>query len=226
MAAPVAAKIQLPSDAGNSGPKVRTQTRVVGSDTVHEHYFVEARQARVVSIYRLAQVQATVAAAAQNGTTAGYLFAHVPAAATTRATRIRRLSFTSQHSTALATPTAPRLLARRFTSAGALSSGLLTPTKVTTSHDTPVCLFSAVNTGTTVVHVGDGFASGAIAGALTAVGAYEPCFKDMIDPASDEDEWIVLAAGEGFVVYQDVAGTAADTRKVNLQLLADDIDIS
>lgn len=227
MAAPVADKIILPLDTGNTGKKVRTQTEVIGPDTVHSHFFVQQRQAKITSIYRLALVQATVAAAAQNGTTAGFLFAHMPSAVTTRAMRLRRLSVTSQHSTALATPTAPRLLLRRLTSSGALSSGLLAPNvNDALIHATPSGLFSLVNTGLTVAHVGIGFASAGLAGALTAVGAYEPCYKDLIDPASEEDEWPVFRPGEGFVVYQDTAGTASDTRKFNLQLLCDEIDIS
>lgn len=225
MAAPVADKILLPDDTGNLGKKVRTQTRVVGSDTVHEHFFVPLRQARIISVYRLALVQATILASAQNGTTAGMLFGHMPSAVSGKAMRLRRLSITTQHSTALATPTAPRLLVRRYTSSGALSSGLLAPNiNDSVVHVTPACLFSLVNTGTTVVHVGIGFGTAAVAGALTAVGAYEPCFKDIIDPASDEDDWPVFRPGEGFVVYQDVAGTASDTRKFNLQFLADEID--
>lgn len=227
MAAPVPGFIQLPDDGGNTGNKVRTQVRVIGANTVDEHFFIQAREARIVSIYRLALAQATVLASAQNGTTAGFLFAHMPSAATTRAMRLRRLSFTSQHSTALATPTAPRLLIRRYTSSGALSAGLIAPNiNDSAAHSVPSCLYSAANTGTTVVHVGIGFGSGAIAGALTAVGAYEPCFKDIIDPAADEDDWPVFRPGEGFVVYQDTAGTASDTRKFNLQLLADEIDIA
>lgn len=54
--------------------------------------------------------------------------------------------------------------------------------------------------------------------------AYEPCFKDIIDPAADEDDWPIFKPGEGFVVYQDTAGTTSDTRKINIQLLADEID--
>ena len=227
MAAPVANKIILPLDTGNAGKNVRTQTRVVGADTVHEHFFINQRQAAVTSIYRLALVQNTVLASAQNGTTAGMLFGHMPSAATTRAMRLRRLTVTSQHSTALATPTAPRLLVRRYTSAGALSGALLAPNLNDSAvHAAPSCLFSLANTGTTVVHVGIGFSAAALAGALTAVGAYEPCYKDFIDPASDEDEWPVFRPGEGFVVYQDTAGTTSDTRKFNLQFLCDEIDIS
>lgn len=225
MAAPIADKILLPSDVGNTGKKVRTQTRVIGADTVHEHFFVQERQAKILSIYRLALVQATVAAAAQNGTTAGVLFGHMPSAVSGKAMRLRRLSVTSQHSTALATPTAPRLLVRRYTSAGGLSGTLLAPNiNNSVVHIAPACLFSLANTGTTVVHVGIGFAAAALAGALTAVGAYEPCYKDLIDPASEEDEWPTFFPGEGFVVFQDTAGTASDTRKFNIQMLCDEID--
>jgi hypothetical protein len=225
MAAPVAGIITLPDDSGNAGKKVRTQTRVVGSDTVHEHYWVPTRQAKVLSIYRLALVQATVLASAQNGTTAGMLFGHMPSSVTGKAMRLRRLSVTSQHSTALATPTAPRLLVRRYTSSGGLSGTLIAPNlNDSTNHAAPACLYSLANTGTTVVHVSIGFGAAALAGALTAVGAYEPCFKDLIDPAADEDDWPIFYPGEGFVVYQDVAGTTSDTRKFNLQFLADEID--
>ena len=227
MAAPVDAIITLPTDAGNVGPKVRTQTEVVGANTVHTHYFIQQRQAKILSIYRLALVQSTVLASAQNGTTAGMLFGHMPSAVTGKAMRLRRMAITSHHSTALATPTAPRLLLRRFTSSGALNTSLLAPNlNDSAEHATPAALYSLVNTGVTVVHVGIGFASTALAGALTAVGAYEPCYKDMIDPASEEDEWPVFRPGEGFVLYQDTAGTASDTRKFNVQVLCDEIDLA
>jgi hypothetical protein len=224
MAAPVAAIIQLPDDAGNAGKKIRTQSRVVGANTVHEHFFIEGRACQVLSVYRLAVTQQTVLAAAQNGTTAGFLFGHMPSTAGAKSLRIRRASFTSQHSTALATPTAPRLVIRRYTSAGGLSGAALAPAKVKTSWANPAAIFSLVNTGNTVVHVGDPFGAAALAGALTAVGAYEPCYKDLVDPAADEDEWMEFAAGEGFVVYQDTAGTTSDTRKFSLQFLFDEID--
>lgn len=225
MAAPVANKILLPDDTGNTGKKLRTQTRVVGSDTVHEYFLVPVRSAAVLGVYRFAQDQGTVLAAAQNGTTAGMLFGHVPSTVSGKAARLRRMSLTSQHSTALATPTAPRLRVVRYTSSGALSSGLLTPAKNDSNYGSAAFLLSAVNTGNTVVHVA-AFGAAGLAGALTAVGAYEPCYKDIIDPAADEDDWPVFRPGEGFVVYQDTAGTASDTRKFNLQLCWDEIDIA
>lgn len=227
MAAPVASKIILPLDSGNTGKLVRTQTRVVGADTVHEHFFVQAREAKVLSVYRLALVQNTVLAAAQNGTTAGMLFGHMGSAVSGKAMRLRRLVVSSQHSSALATPTAPRLLVRRFTSSGALSSGLLAPNvNDSVVHLTPAALFSLANTGTTVVHVGIGFGAAALTGAITAVGAYGADAYDMLDGSTEEDFWPVFRPGEGFVIYQDTAGTASDTRKFNIQLVADEIDIA
>ena len=111
----------------------------------------------------------------------------------------------------------------RFTSAGALSSGLLTPQRNDSAKAAPALLLSAANTGTTVVQVA-AFGSSALVGALTAVGAYEPCFKDLVDPAADEDAWPIFYPGEGFVVYQDTAGTASDTRKFNILMAWDEID--
>jgi len=227
MAGPVAATVVLPDDSGNAGKKIRTQTQVVGANTVHTHFFIQQRIATITSIYRLALVQNTVLASAQNGTTAGMLFAHMPSTATTRAMRLRQLSISSQHSTALATPTAPRLLMRRYTSSGGLSGALIAPNINDSGvHAVPSALYSLANTGTTVVHVGIGFAAAGVVGAVTAVGAYSPVNIDFIDPNDDEDEWPVFRPGEGFVVYQDVAGTTSDTRKFNMQLLADEIDIS
>lgn len=225
MSVPVDSSIRLPDDSGNGGKYVRTQSRVVGGTTVHEHYYVQSRRASVLGVHRLAVAQQTVLAAAQNGTTAGFLFGHMGSAVSGKAFRIRRLSVTSQHSTALATPTAPRLLVRRYTSAGALSGAALAPTKNDSTHTSAASIFSLASTGNTVVHVGDGFGAAGLAGALTAVGAYEPCFKDIVDPAADEDDWPVFRPGEGFVVYQDTAGTASDTRKFNLVLLFDEIEI-
>src|SRR5688572_12223320 len=151
MAAPVASTIRLPDDSGNSGKHVRTQTRVVGATTVHEHFFIQARQAKVINVYRFALDQQTVAAAAQNGTTAGFLFHHLGSAVSGKAMRLRRLTVTSQHSTALATPTAPRLRVVRYTSAGALSGAAVSPQRNDSALAAAASILSLVNTGNTVV---------------------------------------------------------------------------
>lgn len=224
MTAPVAAYIQLPDDSGNSGKKVQTQSETVGGNVVHAHYQVLRRQARLLGVYRYAMVQQTVLAAAQNGTTSGYLWFVNPVANTTKNVRLRRMWGTSQHSTALATPTAPRLLASRFTFTGVGSGSALTPDKVASAYAAASALLQAASTGWTPT-LGAQIASASLCGALTAVGAWAPADFRLFD-AQDEDEYETLAAGEGVIVWQDTAGTASDTRKFNLNLLWDEIDIS
>lgn len=223
MAGPVASKVVLPDDSGNAGKKIRTQTRVVGADTVHEHFFIQARQAQVLGVYRLGMAQVTALASAQTGTSSGFLWFHVPTATVNKKVRIRRLSVTSQLSTVLATPTAPRLTATRFTFTGTASGASLTPVKIDSTAGSSVADLRTAVTGLTVTLVGS-FGTAPFPGAQTAVGAYAPAEYNIVDPASEEDDWPILAPGEGIVIYQDTAGTASDTRVANITLLWDDVD--
>jgi hypothetical protein len=224
MAAPVASDVRLPDDSGNTGKRVRTQTRTVGGNTVHEHYFVQNRQAEILGIYRLAMPQQTVQAAAQNGTSTGFLWANVPAATSNKWSRIRRITMDSQHSTALATPTAPRIVATRFSFTGTPSGASLTAAKVNESFPTTILDLRTAVTGMTVT-LSTPLGSAGLCGAVTAVGAYSPANNDIIKP-DDEDEWPIVKPGNGVVLYQDTAGTASDTRKFNPTLVWDDIDVA
>lgn len=226
MAGPVAAEIRLPDDSGNTGKRVRTQTRDVGSGVLrHEHAFYEIRQAEILGVYRAALAQQTVAAAAQNGTSSGFLWAHVPSAVSNKWARIRRLYFSSQHSTALATPTAPRIVVTRFTFTGTASGAAVTASKVRSDYPSPILDLRTAVTGLTPSLVAATAAAG-LAGALTAINAYHPIDINVIDPGESEDEWLVIKPGEGFVLYQDTAGTTSDTRKFNPVLIWDEIDVA
>jgi hypothetical protein len=220
---PLASYVQLPADTGNLGKKVRTLTRQVGGDTVHEHYFVGGRRAEVLGVYRAALAQQTVLQAAQNGTTTGFLWLHVPAGVSGKRVRIRAIRVDSQHSTALATPTAPRLSIQRFTFTGTASWATVTPGKNDSDYPAPVLDLRTASTGLSVV-LGASMAVVGICGALTAVGAWAPNKIEVVD-VDDEDEWIVLSPGEGLVVYQETGGTASDTRKVNISLVWDEVDV-
>lgn len=224
MAGPIAAIVQLPDDAGNVGKKMRTQSRVVGSNTVHEHFFIEARLREILGVYRAALAQQTVAAAAQNGTSTGFLWAHVPTAVTNKWVRLRRMYVTSQHSTVLATPTAPRLAVSRMTFTGTASGAAVVAAKNDSAAPTPVFDLRTVVTGLTPSLVALLGAIG-LTGALTAVGAYAPALIDCVD-TDGEDQWTIFKPGEGLVLWQDTAGTAADTRKFNPVLVWDEVDLS
>lgn len=224
MTAPAAGFIHLPDDSGNSGKKVQTQSETVGSDVVHAHYQVLRKQAKLVGVYRYGITQATVLLAVQNGTSTGFLFLVNPVGNSTRNIRVRRIWGTSQHSSAIVAPTAPRLLASRFTFTGVGSGTALTPDKVASAYGATSALLQAAGTGWTVALVAQ-IAAVALVGSLTGVGAYAPADVSLLD-ARDEDEYEVLAAGEGLVVWQDVAGTSSDTRKINLNAIWDEIDVS
>jgi hypothetical protein len=225
MAAPVAADVRLPDDSGNTGKRVRTQSRVVGANTVHEHFFIASKQAEVLGVYRLAMPQQTALAAAQNGTSTGFLWANVPAAVSNKWTRIRRATVDSQHSTVLATPTAPRLVLTRFSFTGTPSGASLTAAKVNESMPATILDLRTAVTGMTVT-LSTPLGSAGLCGSMTAVGAYAPSVNDIIKPENSEDEWPVVKPGNGFVLYQDTAGTTSDTRKFNPTIVWDDIDVA
>ena len=65
MAAPIAAFAQLPTDSGNTGKKMRTQTRVIGADTVHEHFFIESSTRDMLGSYVAHSGVFTIQATAQ-----------------------------------------------------------------------------------------------------------------------------------------------------------------
>lgn len=223
MASPIADKITLPLDSGNTGKKVRTQTRVVGADTVHEHFFILEWKAKVLGTYRLGLAQQTVLASAQNGTSTGFLWIHMPTAISGKSARLRRLRIDSQHSTALATPTAPRITAVQFTFTGTASGAQVAAIENDRLGPAAVLDLRTAVTGLTPSLIG-ALSTAGLSGAVTAVGAYPVVAIDMIDLVTPEDSWPVIAPGEGVVIYQDVAGTASDTRKFNLSMLWDEVD--
>lgn len=225
MAAPVAADVRLPDDSGNTGKRVRTQSRLVGGNTVHEHFFIKGRRAEVLGVYRKAMDQQTIAAAAQNGTSTGFLWAHVPNAVSNKWVRIRRIYLSAQHSTVLATPTAPRIVVSLATFTGTASGAQITPGKAQSDFPTSIFDLRTAVTGLTIT-MGQKIAASAVVGALTAVGAYGPAVdSNLLDP-EEEDGFIVIKPGEALVLWQDTAGTTSDTRKFNPVLVWDEIDVA
>jgi|SRR6185295_2870995 len=222
MAGPIANKIILPDDTGNTGKKVRTQTRVVGADTVHEHFFVDVRMAQILGVYRYASPGIAVAAAAQNGTSTGALWAHVPTAISNKKARIRRASIESRHVAAFAATAMARIAASRMTFTGTASGAAGVAAKMDASYPTPILDLRTAVTGLTPTLIALLGTAGLI-GSLTAVGAVAPV-DAIIMEGQAEDEFIVLAPGEGIVIWQDAAGTTSDSRLYDLTVVWDEID--
>src|SRR6266487_321751 len=191
MAGPVASYIQLPDDSGNSGKKVRSQTKVISGSTVHEHFFTPVRAGVLLGVYRLGMAQQTIVQTAHDGTSTAFLWFHMPTAITNKKARIRGIWFDTQlSSVAAAMVTAPRVSASRFTFTGTASGGSVTPVKVDTSWATSVSDLRTAVTGLTVALVGVMGTAG-VAGSLTAVGAYAPARCNVFGPTDQEDEWPV-----------------------------------
>lgn len=211
MAAPVASKIILPNDSGNLGKNVRTQTRVVGPDTVHEHFFVPVSERSYLGKYSCASGVLTVPAGVHNGTTTGFIWLYNPVGSAIKMA-IRKVVAVSQF-TALAVDLLPGELSYNlFTFTGVGSAGLLTPAKrksgdapavgnMRTASTSLACSLGAkINSG--MYQTMDLVTGGA--------GHWIPHTDSWI--IDTEDDETILAAGEGIVMWHSVAVTTANRR--------------
>lgn len=214
MAAPVESKITLPLDTGNTGKNVRSQTRVVGADTVHEHFFIPVSQYSKTGFYRAHSGILTIPTAAHNGTTTGHLFFFNPVGNTVKA-RLRRLRETGQVVSGAIDLTSPRQLFNLFTFTGTPSGATITPAKRDSTDAAATCTLRTAMTGATVTlgavirHTGiPGIVS--TASSATIQTMLPPSIYPPWDP--DEEECIVLRAGEGVVLWSADASTTANRR--------------
>lgn len=214
MAAPVAAFAQLPSDSGNTGKKMRTQTRTVGADTVHEHFFVPSSTRDSLGKYIAHSGILVVQAAAHTFGTSGFLWFFNPIGNSAKVA-ITAIELISQMGSALAAPTSPRLLWSTFTYTGTPSGATLTPGKLDSTMAAPTASLRTALTGMTLTKVADLLCSLPTASA-TAVG-YAPPQIDEFAPAQESDQ-IILRPGEGICLWQADAGTTSDTRRVAVTL--------
>lgn len=218
MAAPLASFVQLPLDTGNTGKKIRTQTRVVGADTVHEHFFIPISFRKIDGIYSFAATApAAVQASADNGTSTGRFWLEMPAGATKRG-RLRdfKLTFDWGVVPAADVPTLPRIALTRFTFTGTASGAAITPAKRHPSDAANVANVRTAVTGMTVtVGAVSWTALAPFIDFATAVGINsQPRFTDYYDP-DHEDAYMDFGPGEGLLLYQPDAGTASDLRRFN-----------
>lgn len=122
---------------------------------------------------------------------------------------LRRIEFMSQLGSALLTPTSPRVQVERFTFTGTASGAIIPSAKSVTAQANPVASVRSANTGLAPTAGAPVYAflpiACATAAAFTApgVGDWNP----------DNDGMVVLTGGEGLILRQPDAGTAADTRR-------------
>lgn len=214
MAAPVADKIILPLDTGNTGKKVRTQSRVIGADTVHEHFFIPTSKRNLLGSYKGNAGVLTVPAAVHNGTTTGFWWLINPVGSA-RLTALRRI-YTLLNFTALAVDLlVGELRLTRITFTGTGSAGLVTPAKRDSTDATNVGELRTASTGLSVSLVATIYSQMYPTMDLATGGAgHWPAQMDWWDQ-NEEDEQVVLRAGEGVVCWHAAAVTAGNRRLIN-----------
>lgn len=223
MAAPVAGKILLPSDTGNTGKNVRTQTRVVGADTVHEHFFVPASERSKLGRFAGHSGNLTVQAAAQTGAATGFLWLINPVGSSVKL-GVRKVNVQANLATLLSTPTVPRLLMSLVTFTGVASGATISPAKYDSTGVAPVGSLRTAATGLTIT------VGAAIRSALapfsggTAGWTFLQSLDEDWEFMAGDDGSLVLRAGEGIAFWQPDAGTAADTRRWLIDLIWEEFE--
>lgn len=228
MTAPVASKIILPDDSSNTGKKVRTQTRVVGSDTVHEHFVIPISAQKINGLYHFCFTLYTVTASAQNGTSAAIGWLQVPSTATVAARlRFVQVAHTNTTATAIDHTSAPRIAVQRMTHTDGWSGATLNVARRATTDASNQANIRTAATGTTVTLAATQLVwASLVPGAdITTSGVLNIQFGEEWRPVF-EDEYVWIRPGEGVVIYQIDAGTTSDQRKSLVKGCWDEVDIS
>lgn len=210
MAVPVADKIILPLDTGNTGKKKRTQTRTVGADSVHEDMVIVIDGRSVTGAYKANSATITIPSAAQNGTTTGLLWAYNPVASTIKM-QISQIHVLNQFVALAVDLLAGELRCSRFTFTGVNSGAQVTPCKINNAVANQGQVATAFATAVpTLGATLDASFLQTMGLATGGAGAWKPG-EDKFD-ASGEHEEVLLLAGEGLVFWNASAVTTANRR--------------
>ena len=224
MAAPVASYVQLPSDASNSGKKNRTQTRAVGSDTVHEHFVVPSPGYTRTGRHAYQSSLHVLSTAATNST---HLVLAMTTAATHRAV-LRSIDISWGITGTIAATTAnPTLVIQKATYGTAFTAStngqvINFQSSSTTSQLNAYLGSSGATVGTPVP-----FASFAFPALLTTVGTYGGVAN--LWRAGDQYDLgtgLEMKAGDLIQVLQPATGSNAEQRTFTIRFEFDQVDVT
>lgn len=226
MAKPQDAFVQLPDDSTNIGDKMRTQTKVVGGQIVAEHFYVPSPGLTIPGSYNYQSGNKAVQAAAQDGTTTGFVWLQNPTGSTITAL-IREIMATLSANAATAAPSAPILTYQKFTFTGIASGAQEIAEPAQTAMTVNQMLIRTAITGMTPT-LRNNVGRIVVPAILTAVGVYGGQYVVM---PRNPMAWqrgmdLEIAPGEGLVIYQVGVGTASDPRTFSTSVKWDEIDLS
>jgi hypothetical protein len=212
MAAKTDQVIILPTDTGNTGKKIRTKESVVGANTVEEYFFIPSTERDLVGQHKFVVPAQAIPAAVHTGTTTGFLFLINPLTSTVKIA-IDRMTFKHNFSTTLAVDLiAPLINVNRITFTGTLSATTTTPARRKTADAAAQGLIATASTGLTVTLGAAVFGFvGNTMDLVTGGGGHWSAQTDEWNPSEEDDE-LVLVAGEGLVVWSTFAVTTANRK--------------
>ncbi len=212
MAAKTDQIITLPVDSGNAGKKIRTKESVVGGNTVEEYFFIQSSERSTLGNFKFSVPAAAIPTSVHTGTTTGFMFLINPLGSTATVS-IDRISMKQNFSTALAVDLiAPIIRMNRVSFTGTLSAAAITPAKRKTGDAAPQALLAAASTGLTVTNVATMYEFiGQTMDLATGGAGHWNAQSDEWNPQGDDDE-LQLAAGEGIVIWSQLAVTTANRK--------------
>jgi hypothetical protein len=208
MAAPVATYIQLPLDTGNTGKKVRTISRTVGSDTVHEHFYVNITPRSILGRYYASSGVITTRTSADNGTSTGNYWLINPAGSGIKVAILSTEAATAASSAAAAQTSTTRMCLALFTATGTPSGANVPYAKRDSTDATPLSSLRTAVTGLTVT-VGNTIRQFLFPGITGTTGVGNLPVNVFPEREMDWEQQIILRAGEGVLNYQPDASTLA-----------------
>lgn len=212
MAAPIADKVVLPLDTGNTGKKKRTQTRVIGADTVHEDFVIPYNGRVTTGLYYATPGKITFPTSAHNVTATAYAYLYNPVGSTIKMA-VRRLAIQTQWVITTAVDvTTPRQAVSLFTFSGVGSGALILAAKRDSADASPQGNLRTAVTGLTVT-LGNMIkfdlpSVNATASSATIQANFAPATASEWDPPTEEQ--IILRAGEGIAFWSADAATTAN----------------
>lgn len=217
MAAKTDQVIILPSDTGNTGRKIRAKESVVGANTVEEYFFIPSTERDVVGQYKFTSGAQAVPTSVHTGITGaaptGFLFLVNPIGSSIKV-GVDRLTLKHNFSTTLAVDLiAPIVRASRITFTGTLTPNI-TAVKRKTGDSAPVAQVSTVSTGLTVTNVGPFYEWIGQTMDLATGGAGHWSAQTDEWNTEDEDDQLILVAGEGVVIWSALAVTTANRKLI------------
>jgi hypothetical protein len=224
MAAPVASYVQLPTDTANTGKKNRTQTKAVGSDTVHEHFVVPSAGYTRTGRHAYQSSLHVLSTAATNTT---HLVLAMTTAATHRAV-LRSIDMSYSITGTIAATTASPLIVIQKATYGTVFTATTNGAVInfqsssTTSQLNAYLGSSGASVGTPVP-----FASFAFPALLTTIGTYGgQCNLWRAGDQYDLGTGLEMKAGDLLQVLQPTTGSNGEQRTFTLRFEWDQVDVT